>query len=89
MSGMTMTFASAFLSTLTVGAIAYLIARLFTHIPAGSILAFCGPLGFAVGRFFYSGSATREATYGACAALIVSALLGVRLWLVRKSPEPR
>lgn len=81
-------FLSALLTTLATGAIARVVAGFFAMGSGVSVASFCVALGFALGRFSYSGPLTMDAgrALSAAAGAIV-ALVILWAWLLRKAGD--
>ena len=78
-------FVLAFASTFFVGAISRYAGRFFVSDRASRIAAFGVALGFAIGRFSYSGPATVDDMPAISASLgAVAALVAVWAWLLRR-----
>jgi hypothetical protein len=83
-------FVSAFLGTLLAGAAAKLLAAFFApDARSARIGGFCVALGWAAGRYSYSGPLGTEAVVAAVAALgSLCALAVLWLWLIRSTGGP-
>jgi hypothetical protein len=72
-------FASALLTTLLTGGVAYYLFKQFSSLKAAGIAAFWLTFGTAGGRYSYSGPLTQD-TVAALAALAGAALALILLW---------
>lgn len=78
-------FLTGLLATLTAGAVARLVATLFTSHSSARIAGFCVALGFALGEFSHSGPTSREAALAVLTALgSLVALPLLWVWLLKK-----
>jgi hypothetical protein len=81
-------FLSALFATLIMGAIARVAANFFTTGRGASVAVFSVALGYALGRYSYSGPATSEAVEPLIAATgSIVALLILWAWLLRKAGD--
>lgn len=81
-------FLSALLATLAAGAIARAVAGFFAVGRSVSVAGFCVALGFALGRFSYSGPLAMDAARALSAAAgAIAALIVLWVWLLRKARD--